>query len=678
MHHEEVVQFTCGLLENPDPFIENVCRKVSPICYEERTFTFLRSVSTESSQSSSDLSQSQPLEEETFQEDDIEKELFCQPEVEDGPSPRSTSEDQAAAALQSTHSGVTKIQSNADAVNESIVSDQPPGRCSSSTGAKIPLHSQSTVPLQVPILAESQVSVVTEPSLTRDTSLNSNGFAATQKRVKRTIDPLRNKHMCYIGRDDNVHELPRSKFYVFSSFMDCSSDISETVSQANMAEPPVAAFFLTASSIDDFKIALTKLQALQKIQEVQVSHLYLENCFDDDDSVDPFTLSGLKLSKNVKRVDIRNCKFSGPVYKHITGQLTHCQNLELLHLEQVEVFPEEFSRSFCALQSLKELHLYQCRLEPEMFKAAALDLLICEKLETVNLSRTSDIPLEVEAALKMMTRLKIFEVRYCQMAMPVCKSVMKGLSNCQAIEHVGLSGNILTNCVIHLLNGNKFPGLKVLLLDDAGLCADDLKSIAHAVSNGCLRRLKVLKLSGNNLAGCMQNLFNEDDYPQYQALQWLKIDSTTLIKDDLNCLAKAAEDCQLPQLRVLDVSNNSIKSDAVELLGKNNHTGYKNLEKLMLKKVDLDKGNARDIRKISALINDKKLPNLKSLSLSENNLENRYKDLFEKLSHQGIQRLYLQDTNVSSKDAKSLSRAFQKRQLPNLQELTLSRNTLTG
>ena len=629
-----------------------------------------------------DFSQSQSLEE-IFQEDDIEKELFCQPEVEDKPSPLSTSEHQAA-ALQSTH----KSSSNADAVSpeitksmgidESVVANQPLLRCGSSTDVKIPLLSQPTVPMQVPIVSESQVSVVTEPSLTRDASLNSSGFTTTRKRIKRATDPLRNKHVCYIGRNDNVQDLPRSKFYVYSSFVDYSGDMGEITARVNTAEPPVAEFFLTASNIDDFKIALTKLQELQNHQDVQVSHLYLENCFDDDDHEDRLELDGLKLSKNVKQIVITNCKFSGPVYGHITGQLACCQNLELLHLEQVEVFPDEFTRSFSALRSLKELHLHQCRLKPEMFKAAALDLLICENLEKVNLSRTTGIPVEFGAALKMMTRLKIFEVRHCQMTTAVSESVMKGLSNCQAIEHFGLSGNTLKNCVTHLLSGDHFCELKVLLLDNAQLSADDLKSIAKSVSNGCLRRLKTVKLSGNNLAGCMQNLFNEDDFPEYQALQSLQLDDTNLTKTDLNCLAKAVEDCQLPQLKVLDVSDNSIKSDVVELLDENNHTGYKNLEKLILKKVDLGKSNVKDIRKMSALINDKKVPNLRSLSLSENNLENRCKDVFGKLSHQGLQRLFLQNTNINSKDVKRLSEVFEKRQLPNLQELNLSYNTLTG
>ena len=460
--------------------------------------------------------------------------------------------------------------------------------------------------------------------------------------------------------------------------MDCSGDVGETTTQVNIGEPTVAEFFLSASNIDDFKTALSKLQELQNNQDVQVSYLYLENCIDDDDNVDPLTMNALKLSKNVKQLVIKNCKFSKPVYERITEQLTCSQKLELLHLEQVNVFPEKFSRSFSTMQSLTKLHLHHCRLKPEMFRAAAQDLLICKKLGAFHLSRTTDIPVEIGAALKMMTRLKTFEMRHCQMTVPVCESVAKGLSNCQAIEQIDLSGNTLTNCVTHLLSGNKFSELKVLLLDNAGLCAYDLKSVAKAVSDGYLRRLNHLKLSGNNLAGCMQNLFNEDDFSQFQALQWLQIDGTNIDKSDINCVARAAEDGQLPLLRVLDTSDKSIKSDTVDLLGDDSHTGYKNLEKLILKNVGLGESNKKDISKISASINDKKLPKLRSLSLSENNLTNIYNNLFGKLNHTGLQRLYLQKTNLNREGVKSLSRVFQEQQLPNLQELTLSHNTLTG
>ena len=641
-------------------------------------------MSTESSQSSlDDISESQPLEE-PFQEDDIEKQLFSQPEVEE-PSLPPTLEDHATSS-QPSHSAVTETNDDAlsldtrkpISINGSIVVDQPPVRCISSTDVKTPLHSLPT--MQVPKPAESQVSIVTEPSLTGDSSLNSSGFTITHNLFKRSIDPLRNKHICFVGKDDKVPDLPRSTTYVFSSYLtvDCSGDMGETTTQVDVGEPTVADFFLTASNMDDFKTALSKLQELQNNQDVQVSYLYLENCIDDDDNVDPLTMNALKLSKNVKQLVIKNCKFSKPVYERIIGQLTCSQKLELLHLEQVNAFPEEFSRSFSKMHSLKKLHLHQCQLKPEMFRAAAQDLLICKKLVAFNLSRTTDIPVEVGAALKMMTRLKTLKTRQCQMTAPVCESVAKGLSICQAIEHIDLSGNTLTNCVIYLLSGNKFSELKVLLLDNAELSADDLKSIAKAVSNGYIRKLNHLKLSGNNLAGCIQNLFNEDDFPQFQALQWLQIDGTNINKSDVNCIAKAAEDGQLPLLRVLDASDNSIKSNAVDLLGDDNHTGYKNLEKLILKNVGLAESNKKDIGKISALINDKKLPKLRSLSLSENNLTNMYKNLFGELNHTGLQRLYLQKTNLNREDVKSLSRVFQEQQLPNLQELTLSHNTLKG
>ena len=192
LHHEEVVQFTFGLLDNPDPFIDNMCNKVSSICYDERSFLFLRSVSTESSQSSLDhISESQPLEE-PFQEDDIEKQLFSRPEVEEKPSPLPTLEDHATSS-QPTHPDVTETNDDAFSldtkksvgISGSIVVDQPPVRCISSTDVNTPFYSLPTMQVLKP--AERQVSTVTELSLTGDASLNSSGFTITFQTFNRSV-----------------------------------------------------------------------------------------------------------------------------------------------------------------------------------------------------------------------------------------------------------------------------------------------------------------------------------------------------------------------------------------------------------------------------------------------------------------------------------------------------------
>ena len=110
----------------------------------------------------------------------------------------------------------------------------------------------------------------------------------------------------------------------------------------------------------------------------------------------------------------------------------------------------------------------------------------------------------------------------------LCKAAREG--RLPKLTSLDLSQNVLTNYVCELLCVD-FPSLEYLEVDNTELCKVDIKSLSAAVREGRLQNIESVNLSGNILMDCMKHLLEHDHgLPQ---LEFLFINNTQLSRDDL-------------------------------------------------------------------------------------------------------------------------------------------------
>ena len=143
---------------------------------------------------------------------------------------------------------------------------------------------------------------------------------------------------------------------------------------------------------------------------------------------------------------------------------------------------------------------------------------------------------------------------------PVGDVILKGLSNYRKLEHMNLTGNTLTDCMVDLLGGDDHPGfssLKMLDISDSKLSRDDVMTIAAASCSGKLQKLEHLDLSRNCLTNCVRFLVDSITWPYLEVLIMVNAE---LIRSDLFCLSAGMSSGKLPKLEDLQLMSNNLSS----------------------------------------------------------------------------------------------------------------------
>ena len=124
----------------------------------------------------------------------------------------------------------------------------------------------------------------------------------------------------------------------------------------------------------------------------------------------------------------------------------------------------------------------------------------------------------------------------------------------------------LTVCLKHLLGDpeDRFTSLEELTSRHLG--AADLEILAEAAKCGQLPELQKLDLSWNTLTDCLKHLLGDPDV-KFTSLEGLDLDNTNLSAGDLQVLAAAVKCGQFPQLKKLDLKQNTLTGCLKHLLG---------------------------------------------------------------------------------------------------------------
>ena len=270
------------------------------------------------------------------------------------------------------------------------------------------------------------------------------------------------------------------------------------------------------------------------------------------------------------------------------------------------------------------------------------------------------------------------------------------------LKELDLKGNTLTGCLKYLFGGPNhpgFPSLEKLNLYDTYLNLEDMENLNEAVRAGKLPQLSRLDLGASRvLTGCLKHLFGGPDHPGLPSLERLDLTFCPLNQEDAKSLSDATKAGKLPKLKTLDLSwpilqwqrdlrwtHLTLKDVEVlkkttvltmafylkHLFGAHDQPEFPSLERLILREAL----NQESVKSLSEAVRTGKLPQLKELELRDNTLSGCLKDLFGGQDHPGfpsLEELDLSETHLNREDVESLSEAVRAGKLPNLRELDLN------
>ncbi len=237
-----------------------------------------------------------------------------------------------------------------------------------------------------------------------------------------------------------------------------------------------------------------------------------------------------------------------------------------------------------------------------------------------------------------------------------------------------LDWNKRTDYLKHLLGDPevRFTSLEELGLNSGYTCAADftadLHVLAEAVKCGRLPQLKKLNLGWSKRTDCLKHLLGDPDV-RFTSLEELYLDYTSLSAADLQVLAEAVKCGRLPQLKKLNLSWNNL-TDSLKHLLEDPDIRFTSLEELYLDYTSL---SAADLQVLAEAVKCGRLPQLKKLKLWGNTLTDCLKHLLgdPDVRFTSLEELDLDDTDLSAADLQVLKEAIECWRLPQLEKLDL-------
>ena len=190
------------------------------------------------------------------------------------------------------------------------------------------------------------------------------------------------------------------------------------------------------------------------------------------------------------------------------------------------------------------------------------------------------------------------------------QNLIPNLCHCRKIATLNLSNINLSDCIQKFLTW-ELDNLKRLILERTQLIKNDLVNLFQAISNNKFPDLIELNVSENNLEGCIHHLVNGSGLG-LQSLEVLNLKDTELRDSDTSALGTLCKSGRLPKLTTFILTGNELTGAINDILSDGSHPGFSNLETLMIKEAQL---NGNDVKSLSNVVKEGRLPKLKSLCL---------------------------------------------------------------
>ena len=253
----------------------------------------------------------------------------------------------------------------------------------------------------------------------------------------------------------------------------------------------------------------------------KLGHIYIDTCthVDNNDQMDAETASSegaVEVSKmfrkDIKSLFLVSCQFSTPIWKQIADAIRGSETLTVVRIRNTTNIPNDFLKTLTEIENLKYISLQNCELSEEG------SAIICSNMA------------------RCFTKVEKFDISW---------------------NKIGDSNGDLIADAIENWNPTTGNHLAWLYLNDCDLTSETMSRLLKVVAK-CAQSLERLRISGNNLSGCVKEIISNP--LGFSKLKGLWLHNSSLNEDDIENLPKILH---LPQIEVLDVGGNKLKQHQV-------------------------------------------------------------------------------------------------------------------
>ena len=278
---------------------------------------------------------------------------------------------------------------------------------------------------------------------------------------------------------------------------------------------------------------------------------------------------------------------------------------------------------------LKELYLEHCSIPEESCSELLKSLATCQHITYLSLNgnHIGASGKHLADAIKYWTDSPSLQELYlnnCSIPEDSCCEILKSLATCQHITHLSLNGNHIGASGKYLAdaisNWGDAPSLELLYLENCSIpedsCSEILKSLATC------QHITKLSLSGNHIRASGKYLADAiSNWGDAPSLELLYLENCSIPEDSCSEILKSLATCQ--HITHLCLNRNHIGGSGKHLADAINSWGdAPSLEELYLKNCSMPKEGCCEILKsIRTLIKHKRLQKLSKLVLNANNLQ---------------------------------------------------------
>ena len=201
-------------------------------------------------------------------------------------------------------------------------------------------------------------------------------------------------------------------------------------------------------------------------------------------------------------------KLSALQFVRILNLLYEIQKVQPVTLQQLDVWgltdcsllERVMLRTLNFSTKMTSLRMALCTLPASVWDRLVKQLHGCNTLVVVDLDSTKHIPVQFCKTLSTTTSLRRVNLEHCIMSSDVSHILLSSLRHCKHLVEVNLSGNTLTDCIRELLGpAVVFPKIETLNLSHTRLSVEDVINLEQIITSTNMPKIKELDLSNNTL-----------------------------------------------------------------------------------------------------------------------------------------------------------------------------------
>ncbi len=244
----------------------------------------------------------------------------------------------------------------------------------------------------------------------------------------------------------------------------------------------------------------------------------------------------------------------------------HRDHIIAIYLEHGRQDVMDHVTSLLPSPSLECLYTDNCYIPKEVVNSLAqmpqLTFVKLHRLKSEGETLHGDLLVNAIKAWNGRSKLQVLNLANNYLPVSVCCPLLVAIAaNCPCLEVLDMSYNTLSGCLAGFLQ-NPPPAHRKLEMRYTDLKAEDIESLATAVTEGNLQCLEKLIMNGNILGGCLAGLLQNPP----PALRELDLWCIDLQAEDIESLAAAVRAGKLQHLDKLDTRGNNLSVAAVTLL----------------------------------------------------------------------------------------------------------------